>query len=338
MRRGIIFSLIALLISSFILLLFWSANAPRLDTDAPAVQARVTVMDHYLDSWDAFVADATRLSVRRALTYLTSNKLTTNLTLPLSEEGVRRNLSSCLVAGTATIGGPAYGCFGGVNNSLSAQLDNFTELAREQLGIRTSYTLDPNITLEDWAPFELLVGFTINSTVTDPAFAAWNRTKRYDIVVSVQGLPDPLFAYYGDTWMLGPFTRRTLRQDPVPRDLVNATDVAAMLAARDYAEDLGMAPTYLQRFRGVTAESQEPFDPGNRSGIETLLVPADTLIAGSYRNASFTAHQVFAGIADLACGNASLGIAGFPYPTFHLDPAHLARYNFNSSQLNYTCS
>lgn len=341
-RRAIVFSLMTVLLSTFFILLFWSGNTPRLDTTSSAVETRVMVADQYLSSWDAYTQDAAIISTRGALLGMTQWISNHPLAPVGTVTGMEGNISSCLVTGNMTLGGSPNFCFSNVNNSLTAKLNAYASLAQQELNINTTYQLDPNITVTDWAPFELRVSFGINYTVQDAsssAFARWNRSQRYDVIVSVEGLPDPLFARYGATYMKNVpganYTQRNITQYPVPRDqfltLTNTSNLLAnisdLIAQRMYVEDRGMAPTYLERLAENLTLTNGSFDSGNSAGIETLINPSETKLSGSgfEKNTSFTDYQVFNG-STYTCGVITFGITNLSVPKFSLDTQHLARY------------
>jgi hypothetical protein len=340
-RRAILFSLMTILLGGFFILLFWNMNAPRLDTTSSAVETRVSVLNNHLAMWDAYVRDAAMMSTRGALIGITQN-LTGNM-LPMQVADVAGNISSCLSTGQADLGSGAFNCSpNGANGSLPAKLDAFARLAQEALNINTTYALSNGVSVADWAPFELRVSFDLNYTIQDmapPLFARWNRSKRYDVIVSVEGLPDPAFSRYGAQFMKPSFTRRNLTRYVVPRDLMTKVNISDMVAQREYTEDRELAPTYLERLAGLLTP---PFDQTNSSGIETLLNPGETNVNPSnYTNTSFTDQQVFMQLSQLiqfACPNMTIRVAGPPpFDTLYLDVRHWARYNQNASQFNYTC-
>lgn len=340
-RRAILFSLMTILLGGFFILLFWGMNAPRLDTTSSAVETRVSVMNNHLTMWDAYIRDAAMITTRGALLGITKN-LTGN-TVPMQVADVAGNISSCLSTGQANLGGGRFNCApDNTNSSLPAKLDAFIALTQEALNINTTYALSDDISVTDWAPFELRVSFGVNYTVQDsapPLFAKWNRSKRYDVVVSVEGLPDPAFNRYGTQFMNSPFTRRNITRYAVPRDLMSKENISDMVARREYTEDRELAPTYLERLAGIITP---PFDPASSSGIETLLRPSETKVDQSiYMNVSFTDQQVFMQLGQsiqFACPNKTIRVkGGVPFDTLYLDVRHWARYNQNASQFNYTC-
>jgi hypothetical protein len=340
-RRGIIFSLISVLLSSFIILLFWTANAPRLDAMTDAARTRISVMDQHLTNWDAFTKDATRISTRAILDGLTSRIDPTSE--PLSLDAVKANLTRCLTEGNASYlivgGGDSY-CYGSVDGSLFAYLDDYARFVNQELGLETSYAIVEDVAVEDYAPFELRVSFGIQYLIND-SFARWNRTVYYKLVIPVEGLADPLFEKYGASWMKGPFVESNFTRFAIPRDRLNPGNVSQLIIDGAYVENVGLAPTYLER---MTLNLSLDFDPLNSSGIERLIDPFDTLLAvGRYKNKSFVAHQIFADL-NFTCGNKTIGINRSSYPTipdnFRLDVPHLGRYGFNGTagMLNYSCS
>jgi hypothetical protein len=316
-------------------------NAPRLDTTSSAVETRVSVMDNHLAMWDAYVSDAAMITTRGALLGITQN-LAGNM-VPMQVADVAGNISSCLSTGQADLGSGRFNCSpDGTNSSLPAKLDAFAALAQEALNINTTYALSSGVNVADWAPFELRVSFEVNYTIQDmapPLFARWNRSKRYDVIVSIEGLPDPAFNRYGTQYMVPPYTRRNITRYAVPRDLMSKENISDMVARREYTEDRELAPTYLERLAGIITP---PFDQANSSGIETLLRPSETMVDPSiYMNVSFTDQQVFMQLSQsiqFACPNKTIRVTGpAPFDTLYLDVPHWARYNQNASQFDYTC-
>ncbi len=337
-RRGVMFSLIALLIGVFIFLLFWNANTAPLDVAQPAVEARVIVLDSYAASWESFVADAARLSLRLALLGLTEDRLQHNTTV-LNPSQVQGNLSACLRTGSADLARPgAAFCFPGRDESLAARLNNFTSLAKNELGITTTYGLS-DFTIDDWAPFEVVLGFTLDYVISDASFASWNRSRDYRVIVNVEGLPDPLFARYASGVMNPWYWARNITSYPVERDLLDRNGVMDLVATRRYVENRNLSPTYLERFMGnLTAR-----DPRGIAGIETLVIPDTTTFSSAiWGNSSFTFHQLaWQSVSGetFVCSDETYRITGFTPPKLSLDVDHLARYNFNASSYAYSdCS
>ncbi len=335
-KRGILFSMIAVLLATFFILLFWSASTPRLDTTSGAVETRVTVMDNYVASWDAYIDDATRLSTRAALIAITEQL---DAGTPIaSAEQMAANISSCLKYGNTTLDAAVFRCVpGGSGTTFTERLDDFVAIGKEELNIHTNYTLSENVTVRDWFPFELLISYQLNYTIND-SFVQWNRSTQHDVVVNVLGLPDPLFTKYSSAWLT--VGSRNFTKFPVPRSLLTRQNLSDLIATEAYVSNTGVGMTYLQRLgRDLSAE----FDPLNISGIETLIDPAITQAHAWPLNRSYTAHQIFAD-EIFTCGDETLGIivtAGdFHYPKFRFDIPHLADYNMTKdvNYWNHTCT
>jgi hypothetical protein len=210
LRRGVLFSMISILLSSFFIVLFWSANTARIDTTTGAVETRVTVMNHYITSLDIYVEDATRLSTRAALAAMTK-RIESSSGIDTVEQMVA-NISSCLATGKTTISSTAgeFNCSTS-GDSLKKRIDNFTDIGKQELGIITEYVLSSqaDINVTDFAPFEINVRFWMNYTVND-SFSRWNRTVLHTVVVSVIGLPDPLFKRHASGKVVGGYRSRNI--------------------------------------------------------------------------------------------------------------------------------
>ncbi len=348
-RQAILFSMIAILLSAFFILLFWSANAPSLLRTTAASETRVAVMNQYLSSWDSYVQDALRLSIRGALIVMAEQITDDAKEYPL--EAMTRNLSLCLETGSFNPEGVMVSCSpGGVHTSFRGRLSNFTALAQDELGVTTTYTLGDDYSIMDAGPFELLVRFTMNYTVGD-SFAEWNRTDSYNnytVIVSVVGLPDPLFARYGSRLTGGshPPWPRNITKFLVPRSKLSKRNLSDLIGTHAYIENLGMGPTYLERLAGKIDCTSNQCDAEQKAGIETLIdineIPSYSFSPGEYFNYSHVAHQLFNhelnGLdGPFRCGNETMGIdvsdGNFSYPHFRLDIPHIARFNMNNVTL-----
>ena len=334
-RKAILFSMISVLLATFFMLLFWSANAPRLERTTSAIETRVGVMDRYVASWDGYAEDALRLSTRGALIEMTG--IYTDNRTPVDVSDIIGNLSECLSSGVFNPTRSTVGCMpGGVADTYAARLNNFSSVAQNELDITTTINTVTAYQIQDWSPFELLIVFTMNYTIGDP-FASWNRSKHHDVVVSVIGLPDPLFSRYRALYTGLP--GRNITKYPVPREVLSIQNLSDMIATEAFVENRGVGPTYLERMAGIITGDLDEF---NSSGIETIIEPdlvAPFLI--DPLNYSYVAHQLFAQEIFI-CGDQTLGInssMGFAYPTLRLDVPHIAWYNMNNITFwNHTCS
>ena len=339
LRRAVLFSLLSVFLSGFVILLFWGLSTTRLDRSVQVAETRVVLDDRMVNSWDAFVIDASRASLRAALRNLSLRVTPSTGTFTQAE--VRDHLRSCLLTGTThwpRAVNPFVSCFDdGKNQSLAAKLDAFNTILNNHTGIAGSYRIDAtSFSVSDAAPFEIRIAFSLNSSFVDPSFARWNRSRSYTIVVPVDGLPDPLFRHYGALWLLQP--NRNITRSPVSRDLLSKSGVENMVANGSYVDNFGLGPTYLERFSGNLSG---PLDSANVAGIESLLLPEGALPASlppsRYKNTSFADYQVFQNLS-FVCGVETFALSGFSPSSFHLDAEHLARYNFNSSSVSYSCS
>lgn len=349
MRRAILFSLTSILLSSFFILLFWSASSPRLDVTSEAVEARVEVIDYFIGSWESYMEDAIRLSARESLMRLTEYVIDDARAIP--NLSVVDNITSCLLFNRTDINGSGrYGsCLpAGSRQTLGNRLDNFTALAKAQLGFETRYRISENITVEDWAPFEIVLRVELNYTIND-TFGFWNVSKSDDgttdsrlrVVVTTIGLPDPLFARYASTKIPNAALQsRNLTKFSVPRGLLTIYDMTELIDGQGYVANKGMGPTYLQRLAGNLSDP----DPLERAGIETLLYPSFTNVAPLQANSSFTAHQIFNGTI-MRCADQTIGFddgsgllpPGFP-ADFYLDTLRMLSYNMTDEAMwDLTC-
>ncbi len=348
-RRGIIFSLIGILISVLFLLLFWSANSAQIDTTSSSAATRVLVMNSFLTSSDSYLEDATRIAARAALTQITGiiQASPQDYTVPEMQSWI----ASCIANGSYQ-SQPSL-CFADGNDlSLDTSLANLSGMVAKEMNLTATYAVS-DVSVNDSRPFQLLVSFTLNSTLTDPLFARWERTDRFDVLVDVDGLPDPLFARYGNSLMKPGYGERNITRFNVSRDKINLTELARLLISQEYIPDQGYAPSYLEQLAGNLTVS--PNDPLSLlAGYETLILPENAVAYGTpvQANVSYTAQQYFFEASTgqyLPCSEQTSGAAQtvginqsayYPLYTsgFRLDLPRMAQYNVNTSQMLLTCS
>ncbi len=348
-RRGIIFSLIGILVSVLFLLLFWSANSAQIDTTSSSAATRVLVMNSFLTSSDSYIEDATRIATRAALTQITGIIQTSpqDYTVPRIQSWI----AACIVNGSFQ-SQPSF-CFADGNDlSLNTTMANLSSMVAQEMNLTATYAVS-DVSVNDSRPFQLIVSFTLNSTLTDPLFARWERTDRFDVLVDLDSLPDPLFARYGTKYMLAGSAARNITRFNVSRDKINLTELARLIVTQEYIPDQGYAPSYLEQLAGNLTVS--PDDPLSLlAGYETLLLPSETAIYGSQNqaNVSYTAQQYFLEASTgqyLPCSEQTSGAvqtvginssaSSILYGSgFRLDLPRMALYNVNTSQMLLTCS
>ncbi len=359
--KGIIYSLLSIIIAGFILLLFWSTLPQPVTITGVSTTTRVSFLDNEVRRWENYVDKAAQAATREALNYLTLDNPNfvqpdpsyTLWTVPEVQDAI----SECLQTGTQSLS-PAPACYVDPSRSLSGRLDAYKRLARSHLNIDVDWTLG-NVTVEDFQPFQLRVSFELNATFNDTLFAFWNLTRTYTSIVSVNGLPDPLFKRFrvggGPNGQLldAADTLRIIRRFPVPRSVMSEENISAMINGSYYADDKGFAPTYLQRLAGIYDEGA--LDPDAKAGIETLTnltiwdnLPGNAPHYAAY-NLSFTGHQMLSwyktggypgGHPRFPCAikDGTYAVYNIVPHNFRLDAPRLARYNVdNASHYNLSC-
>jgi len=347
-KRGVIFSLMAILLAILFIALFWTMNAPRLDIASTAVSARIGVMDNFLQSSDRYVDDASIVSVRQSLAGMTARFANRQDGEPASVDEVGALLAACFVNGTFDDpdGGRKLCSLDGKNTSIIARLLQVSNMSHEELDINATFILE-DISVEDWHPFELRLVFNLTTVLEDElkvSYARWNVTRPHEVIIPLDGLPDPLFSRYGQEFLIAGWRDRNLSRAEIPLGSFNKTEVAQVIRAREFVANTGVGPSYLQRLAGITTiSSEEELNLSLIAGYETLIAWSNTTpaVQTNYRNLSFTDHQLFSG-AKMACENGtgtagSVGFTGFSFEKFRLDLLHAASYNLTGSIDYSTC-
>lgn len=349
LRRGVLYSLLSLVMAGFLFLIFWSTVPQLVTVEAAGAASRITYLDEQLRQWDIYVDQAAKAAAREALNYLTLDhpnfiRWNTFHTVPEVQDA----LAQCMREGNQTLT-PPRPCYQASDRSLAGRLGSYANLSRSHMNVDIDWSLG-NVTIEDFQPFLLKMQFELNATFNDTLFAFWNRTRVYTVLVTVEGLPDPLFERLRSPQELNDAADalRLIRNYPRPRSTLTISNITEILNGSYYVADKNFAPTFLQRFAGITDASA--LDPDGIAGIETLTnvsmwnnLPASHPDEAPY-NLSYTGHQVFewhkTGSPSFHCAieDGTYGILGVVPNDFRMEARRLARYNVdNASDYNQTC-
>lgn len=288
-RRGVVFTLIALVLAAFLL----SAQYPgegALSTAAAetlAAQSRVTALNAYLSTFESHAADSLGTSGYFALRSISVN---------VGHEGrfvadLNGTLRRCVIDNNLTrrgAGAARLPCVEG-RHSLNASLHNLTALAASTLGIVTRYEVH-DVWVTEERPGEVVLWMNISYNVTDgisEPFARWDihgRILRAD--VGVWGIEDPAYMYLNGTGHT--LEQRAFSLTGLKPHEFNPGTFAAFYGSRSYVIMEGRAPSVLQRYRGdMTAASA-------CCGIESVMLRAQ-LVGGdanaTYQNLSMVDHH-----------------------------------------------
>lgn len=187
-KKGIIFTMVAVVISAIILASFFFSQRVPPDRSVSSTKIRINSINSYINQLDSYISSQIGASTRFALSNMSKEMIINDKYYPnpFDEEFI-----SCLSTGYVSNldGGflPTKEC----GTDLSVSLSNIDGLAKKSLHINSALTLR-NITIYQNSPWYVQVDANITVQISD-SYADWNFNRTYTGNSSILGLPDPTY-------------------------------------------------------------------------------------------------------------------------------------------------
>lgn len=338
-RKGVFFTIMALLIVAFLLtserLISTPLTASFADTSAAA--SRITVMNGFMSTFESQVSSSLATAGYFALQ---------NTSAGIQKNGsfisdMNATLDHCIRVRPQS-------CMHN-NQSFNTTLQELIDIGKSNFSINTAYKVE-KVWVSESEPFEVLLWMNISYNISDP-FANWTvATKTLSATVDVTGILDPAYARanYSNVTKTRTFSRASTRYG----QFSNST-FYQFYQNRQYIANPGVnapgtyhfGPSVLQRYAGNLTNGSAC------CGIESIIYLYDlnTTLRSDPRivNQSFVDYLYFSRetIPPFSCEDTgSAGSSKFNstltpwYATLRLDNYHLSNIYYNmSTYRNTTC-
>jgi hypothetical protein len=335
-RRGIFFTVIALLVIAFLItyqqLSFPAPTAGGTDT---AARSRVITMNDYAGAFETYALQSLSTSGYLALQ---------NLSAQIRVQGaylndVNASIRYCLSNRTKDTN-----CMN-ASQTMNASLAQLIALAQTNLSITTQYVIH-DVWISEEQPLQVVFWMNISYNISDP-FARWNVQERIlSTPVSVEGIEDPAFAYNNASGLV---RTRTFSGTPFIRTQFDNASFTAFYLNQSYISNPGTnipgsyqsAPSVLQRYTGRLLNGS------SCCGIESVLrvqyITSATVNDPRIVNWSFIDYEFFSRttIPVFNCAqleNAKLRNDAFADRLVRLDTYHFINVYNLTRYANYSCS
>ncbi|MFH0870434.1 MAG: hypothetical protein V1866_05255 [archaeon] len=322
-RKGVVLSLIALLMAVFFTIIFATdLNAP-LDQKNDLVQSRVLIMNSFMESFfsyaEASASVSGYLSLRGMLidqgqthTYFDASLSPSN---PLSLE---YQFSYCMRTGNLTTTKLCPGMSTPAKNmTLTVFLQNLSAMAVDYFKMKANFTIN-NISITQSQPFTVDVIVNLTLKLSDE-FANISDTRILTVPVTIEGLPDALYSINGTY-------NQTIKKTNITKlSGWNITDLRQLYSRHEY-RNYPLAPSFLGRMEANFSATG--------IGIESFINnTAPSVIAYPYRiNDSTVDHQFWRKIS-FNCSNVfNLSSTLLPH-RFQLNDAYRVNFNITNNSL-----
>ncbi|MBN2459779.1 hypothetical protein JXB28_05835 [Candidatus Woesearchaeota archaeon] len=188
-KKGLVFTILAIVMTVFFTTMFSSKIETPIDSKASLIEARVSLLDSYMNDFYSYAEGAGSVTGYAAIQGIIQDMSMTRSYKP----GFEQEMANCTLLGNLT---STKLCPGMENLTLIKYLDTMKKLAEDFLNIKANYTVNNiNITQGlDAFSVELLINITLE-IIDDYANLTDTRVVVSPIIIT--GLPDPLFMLNG---------------------------------------------------------------------------------------------------------------------------------------------
>jgi hypothetical protein len=336
MKKGIFFTVIALLVLAFLITYqHLTFNPPLSAGTDPAARSRVITMNDYAAAFETYAAQSLAAAGYLSLQNLSAQIRTQGTFL----RDVNASVTFCLNNRTRDTN-----CLNRTQ-TINASLTQLVTLAQTNLSISTQYVIN-NIWVTEEQPFEVIFWMNMSYNISDP-FASWKvENKVVSAAVDVTGIEDPAYAFYNASGLV---RTRTFSATPFHRTQFTNATFTSFYLNQSYTSNPGIntpgtsrsAPSVLQRYTGTLLNGSACC--GVESVLRVQYINSTTLADPRLVNWSFVDYQFFskASIAPFDCSlqqNAKLRNDAFADRLVRLDSYHFFNVYNLSLYLNYSCN
>ncbi len=323
-KKGVLFTLVSLVVSSFLILTFSGQTTVPLDSETETIRFRVGIIDRQAQTFESFSRDALRTSLYRSLIYM-SDEVEENDAFFNSVDDVKSNLKQCMINATLNLAGEKHNCSAQnqrENITISYWLDELQNLSHSKMNLKLNYSIE-EINVSQKFPFQINAKMTLNYSVGD-FFAKVNRNVTVSTAVSIQGINEPMTLYYRDV-------DNEIYETHIEPSGWNKENLSNFTRSSDYRyhED---APSLLMRYAGQLSNS-------TCCGIETVFSENVHSGVNKVENVSQIDHYYYDYLENVVRFNCSTvyDISTSPPPDpvpvldgIRMDDKHLVNFNIQS--------
>lgn len=265
MKKGVVFSVIALIITFFLLASFFFLLEVPVDAQVDVVRLKVGSANDFLFQVESFVKAQSVLSAEEAVGFLIGEMNRTNSTF----DDFDNEFENCLLFGETSLDD---NCGEGAN--FQGFLDDLSEFSESKLNKDVDFNVR-SVSLDQVDPWELLVNVSLDVILVEEGYAFWNVSLNTSSSFSIIGFYDPVYAAPHDDLLDYKFDNLSVisRYPGVYRLFVDdwkerPSTLNFIVMGGHYFEH-NRSPSFLDRLRGPSS-SWMGEDP---AGIASLVSP-----------------------------------------------------------------
>ncbi len=283
-KKGVIFTILALLLSTIIIGLFFSFKDVPLDNNVQNVQMRIKHINSYIEQVEEYVKDSTKSSAINALDFAINEMINRSAYYSDFDQGI----DSCMRTGLMATPGNSEQLMACPEEAiLQNNIQVIEDFAEEHLTIPSDINIE-QVSLVQTSPWQIT--FIINySVLVQDTYASWNSTKTTNQTISIIGLNDPTY------WIVDPTLSsykylNTIKQAENQGLWLEEPSIINFLTVNKIYFKYEQGPSFLNRLRGNMSNS-------TCCGIASVVPPLDSFYADELSHLDYifwknnTCHQ-----------------------------------------------
>jgi len=264
-KKGIVFTLLSVILSAIILTTFFFNQQLPVDTDIGKTSIRINSINQFLKEMDTYIEHqmiSTSREVFENMTYYMIYNSPSSSYFPSGSGNFTTQFFSCHKYGTLiTPSGASMPC----SDGLQSRLDEMDQLALSQLNIPSKMTVE-NMKIYQVEPWNVVFEAQITIDIND-SFAKWNLINNYTVNVSIFDLPDPTYGVniHVNTRPFNYALNFTTRTENV--NWTYSPSTLNIFALNKYYFAYPNGPSFLDRMQGDLSAK------GGPAGIVSVIIP-----------------------------------------------------------------
>ncbi len=328
-KKGIVFTVIAILLSIFFTIMFSARIEKPLDYKAEIIETRINILNEYIDNFFNYAESAASISGYSALQGVIADMgNSTPAVKPryynATPNEFESNYTYCIKTGYLT---GSKICPGMSNKTFAYYLDKISNITLKELNINSTYNINRINVTQTTDAFAIDLVINLSLKIIDQ-YANLSDTRIITSTVSIQGLLDPVY-------MLNGTYNQTINKTALPdkSGAWNFTDLQQLYSNHHYRRYYG-GMSFINRIKGNFSISNSSY------GIESFVNHTSPLVVYDV-NDTMVDYLFWQKVKFKCNDNATLTMINdttiISPVGFQIDETHRNIFNISTEDTAFTC-
>ena len=270
-RKGVLFTLTAIILLFFILTLFSSYKNFNLREKSFVIENRITTIKNFISDFERDAERALYIASYRSILGMSEYVASTSAYFDDTEAAFME----------LVINGTVQGIIMNVTNSSNLDLwEQKVQLQADNFGIDINM-YNKSVTVSQTTPWQIRIDLDFFLNTSDKrGIASWEKSEHFETTINIRGFEDPFFII-GSQGLFSQTVQQSLYEHFVNLADNDTTNLSLHIEGGYYIAS-PKAPSYLMRFEGNTSNSS--------LGIESLVDVGQLIALDLQKNKSIVDH------------------------------------------------